>query len=92
MKYMIFDDGNMVSSFDDESEALAAFAELATSRRPCPTSSWPRSTPPATRPDRHPWRAPRHPRLNGSDTRNVLGRFGTFRRSARGAYSVPLLL
>lgn len=30
MKYMIFDDGNMVSSFDDESEAMAAFDDLAT--------------------------------------------------------------
>lgn len=29
MKYMIFDDGNMVDSFDDEAEAAAAFDDLA---------------------------------------------------------------
>jgi hypothetical protein len=30
MQYMIFDDGNMVDSFDDEAEALTALEELAT--------------------------------------------------------------
>ncbi len=29
MKYMIFDDGNMVDSYDDEAEALTALEELA---------------------------------------------------------------
>lgn len=30
MKYMIFDDGNMVDAFDDEAEAISAFDDLAT--------------------------------------------------------------
>jgi predicted ATP-grasp superfamily ATP-dependent carboligase len=29
MKYMIFDDGNMVDCFDDEAEAMAALEDLA---------------------------------------------------------------
>lgn len=29
MQYMIFDDGNMVDSFDDEAEATTALEELA---------------------------------------------------------------
>lgn len=36
MKYIIFDDGNMVDSFDNEAEAMAAFDDLATDREAVP--------------------------------------------------------
>lgn len=36
MQYMIFDDGNMVDSFDDEAEATAALEELASDPEAAP--------------------------------------------------------